>query len=89
MARVAADPIVAPDALGWTTILRGPLPTAIVARTVSVRRSTTDTSLEPSSVTNAVLESAVVAIQCGCFPTATTAVTVLSLGRTTASSPVV
>jgi hypothetical protein len=36
---------------GWTTIWRGPWPTVMVAVTLRLMRSTTETSFEPSFVT--------------------------------------
>src|SRR5450631_4237307 len=50
-------------ATGWTTILRGALPTAIVV-VLPLARSTALTSFDPSLVTQTVLPSE--AIQCGC-----------------------
>src|SRR5258706_167454 len=43
--------VAAARAVAWTAILRGALPTAMVAVTVRRPRSTTETSLEPSLVT--------------------------------------
>src|SRR5215510_11443833 len=60
-------------ATGWTAILRGAFPTGMVAVTVRVERSTTETSLELSLATHAVRPSAPMAIQCGSLPTGTVA----------------
>src|SRR2546423_8557117 len=54
---------------GWTTILRGALPTGTVAVTLRSARSTTDTSFEVSLVTYAQRLSEVTPIQCGIVPT--------------------
>src|SRR3989442_2905026 len=67
-------------AIGWTAILRGALPTAMVAVTVRFTRSTTETSLEPSLATHAVRPSEAMATQCGVFPTGTAAARVLAVG---------
>src|SRR5437660_4153434 len=67
-----AAPVAGPPAVagpGWTTILRGPLPTATVAVTLCSARSTTDTSFELSFVTYAQRLSEVTPIQCGIVPT--------------------
>src|SRR3981081_1310848 len=65
-----AAPVGAPALVpGWITILRGPLPTGIVALTLRSARSTTDTSFEVSFVTNAQRLSDVTPIQCGIVPT--------------------
>ena len=72
---------------GCAAIFRGALPTGIVAVTLPVARSTTDTSLEPSLATYAVRPSPLAATQCGVLPTATTLLTARVAGSTTASSP--
>src|SRR5215467_12499426 len=74
-------------AAGWTAILRGAFPTGMVAVTVRVERSTTETSLELSLATHAVRPSAPMAIQCGSLPTGTVAATLLFAVSMMASSP--
>src|SRR2546425_12157162 len=72
---------------GCTAILRGALPTAMVAVTVRLAKSTTETSLEPSSVTKAVRPSELDALQCGVLPTATVPASVLFAVFRIPSSP--
>src|SRR6185295_5682296 len=72
------------DAAGWTTTLRGALPTAIVF-VPPLARSTTVRSFEPSFVTHTVLPSD--AIQCGCLPTAIARSAAFVAGSKTSSSP--
>ena len=72
---------------GWTAILRGALPTGIVATTVRVARLTTETSFEPSFVTYAVFPSDVAVTQCGVLPTRTVPATVPLAASMIPSSP--
>src|SRR5713101_4904155 len=72
---------------GWTTILRGPLPTATVAVTLCSDRSTTDTSFELSFVTYAQRLSEVTPIQWGMLPTLIEPVDMYVAGSNRSSVP--
>src|SRR5262249_17044321 len=79
-ARAGAGVVAARPDVGCTAILRGALPTAMVAVTVRLPRSTTETSLEPSSVTNAGRPSGLGALPGGGLPRATVPAGVLVAG---------
>src|SRR5207253_9471670 len=75
------------DGAGWTTILRGALPTGTVAFTVRDIRSTTDRSFEFSLVTYAVVESDDTPIQCGMVPTLMVPIAAYAVGSNKSSVP--
>src|SRR5262252_3012629 len=85
--RPGAGVVAAGPDVGCTAILRGALPTAIVAVTVRLAKSTTETSLEFSFVTKAMRPSELDVLQCGAEPTATVPARVLLAVLRIPSSP--
>src|SRR3989442_12768894 len=85
--RTGAGPATAAPGTGCTAILRGALPTGMVAVTVRLDKSTTETLLEPSLVTYAVWPSELDVLQCGVLPTATVPASVLRAASRMPSSP--
>src|SRR2546428_13243686 len=85
--RTGAGAVTPAPETGCTAILRGAFPTGMVAVTARLAKSTTETSLEPSLVTQAMRPSELDLVQCGAFPTATGPASVLFTVSQMASSP--